>query len=101
MAIDFRSDLVNLQRTADAAWAELEAYRKQVDAVRRAEPVETPDGGTAPRPRTPAEDAEYDRLHAAARAAGEARRAGLLASGLGMGYDVVQGLHKAAADSDA
>jgi len=90
-------DLIALQRAVYTAEAAVEAHRRRVDARRRAEAVVVKDG---PRPTlppwSPAEDAEHERLMAELRVAAEARRAGLLASGLGGAYDVVQALHREA-----
>lgn len=91
--------LIELQRAANAAWAAVEAHRKTVDGQRRAD---TPDEPGRPgwvarpmRPWTPEEDAEHERLLAAARTAQEQVRAGLIA-GPGLAYEVVQGLKNAA-----
>jgi hypothetical protein len=93
-------DLVDLQRAVYTAEAAVEAHRRGVDVRRRAEAVVVTDAPkwmspTLP-PWSPVEDAEHDRLMAGVRAAAEARRAGLLASGLGESYDVVQALHREA-----
>lgn len=102
MPITFPPELVALQRACDAAWAELEAFRKRVDAQRAAD---TPDVKGRPqwvacplRPWTAEEDTEIEQLATAARVAQTALRAGLHASGLGHGTEVVQGLKKAARD---
>lgn len=95
MFSDLPSDLVDLQRTATAAWDAVAAYRETVMAARRAERP----GADAPlRPWSDEENAEYRRLHDLAAAAQEARRAAIDASGLGHGWDVAQGLHKAAGE---
>jgi len=92
--------LVDLQRAVYTAESAVEAHRRGVDARRRAEAVPVRD---APKwmspvlpPWTPEDDAEHGRLMGALRAAAEARRAGLLAAGLGDGYGVVQTLHQQA-----
>lgn len=97
MAIDFSSDLIDLQRRAHAAWGQMEAYRKQVDAERRAAPRVVVIEGRDPmlRPWTPEEDAELVRLREAAVAAQQAVKAGLVEAGHGLGFDAVQGLHLA------
>lgn len=109
--IDFPPALVDLQRRAHAAWAEVEAHRKGVDARRVAEAdaadatlraanqrvEEVPKWGRrALPPWTEAEDQEHARLMADVTAAAAALRAGLAGAGLGTGYDTVQGLHAAA-----
>jgi len=103
---DLPEDLIQLQRAAHAAWAALEAYRRQVDAARTADrdaaglPVWDPDRPwrrTLLRPWTAEEDARYAELQAAAVAAEEARRAAIDASEtLKHDYNTVQGLHAAA-----
>lgn len=89
--------LIVLQRAVYAAEVAVEAHRRGVDARRRAEAVPVKDRPKWMSPELPpwteAEDAEHARLMAAVLSAAEARRAGLLAAGLGEGYDVVQGLH--------
>jgi hypothetical protein len=76
------------QRAADDAWAALEAYRRGVDEQRQADPrVEHPKFGPILRPWTTAEDAGYDRLHAAVLAAAEARAAAMVAAGIVSTYD--------------
>lgn len=79
----------------------MEAHRKGVDAVRRAEaePVTDPTRrweSLALRPWTEAEDQEHARLMGEVTAAAEALRAGVADAGLDGGYDVAQGLHTAA-----
>lgn len=85
--------LIALQRAVYAAEAAVVAHRRGVDARRRAEAPLSDGARVSLPPWTPAEDAEHARLMAVVLAAAEARRAGLLAAGLGQGYDVVQGLH--------
>jgi hypothetical protein len=99
--IEFPPDLVDLQRASHAAWEAVEAHRKAVDSERRAGvPAETDPTrrweSPQLRPWTDGEDAEHARLMAVVRETAEQLRAGLAASGLGTGYDVVQALHKAA-----
>lgn len=98
--ITLPESLVDLQRAVYAAEAAVEAHRRGVDARRRAEaePVKDAPKWMSPElpPWTAEEDAEHARLMAILRAAAEARRAGLLAAGLGDGYDVVQTLHQQA-----
>lgn len=101
MSTDFPPDLVDVQRRCNAAWEAVEAHRKAVDAARRAETVDEdrdrPKWASAPlRPWTEVEDAEHARLMAVVRETAQARHEGLIASGLGDGYDTVQGLHAAA-----
>lgn len=93
----FDPDLIELQRAANGAWAAVEAHRRGVDGQRRADPRVVVIEGQEPmlRPWTPAEDAEHERLMAAARTAQEAVRAGLIA-GPGLAYEAVQGLKNAA-----
>jgi hypothetical protein len=101
---EFPPALVDLQRASTAAWDAVEAHRKQVDARRRkeaaargAEPDQhRPWGGLPLEPWTEADDAEHERLLDAARQAAEALRAGIAEAGLDGGYEVTQGLHKAA-----
>src|SRR5690349_15102197 len=101
---EFPAHLVDLQKRSHAAWDAVEAHRKQVDEQRRAEaaasgvrPDESrPWAPVALRDWTPAEDAEHERLMAAARQAAQALRAGIAEAGLDGGYNVTQGLHKAA-----
>lgn len=107
----FPADLVDLQKAVHAAWDKVEAHRKAVDARRVAEAdaadealraagqrvAEVPTWGRRPLPPwTPEDDAEHARLLAAATAAAQALRAGVVDAGLDGGYDVAQGLHKAA-----
>lgn len=102
--IVFPDDLVAAQRRVDAAWAAVEAHRKGVDERRRGEaraagarPDDARPWAPAPLPPwTEADDTRHAELMAEARAAAEARHAALAASGLGDGYEVVQGLHRAA-----
>jgi hypothetical protein len=108
---DLPPDLVDLQRTAHAAWDAVEAHRREVDARRRAEADEqdaqaraagerVPEvpswGRRALRPWTGDEDAEHARLMDAARHAQEVLRQGVAGAELDGGYDVAQGLHRAA-----
>jgi|GEM_PF-2310986 hypothetical protein len=108
---DFPAELVDLQRRANDALAALEAYRRTVDAARAADadradaelratggrPVEIPSWGRRQlRPWTEEENRRFGELQAAVLAAQEARRAGIEASGLAHGIEVVQGLNQAA-----
>lgn len=96
---DLPDDLIQLQRAAHAAWDDVEAHRKQVDAERRAAPRVVVIEGQEPmlRPWTPEEDAEHQRLMQAARQAQQDLRAAVDAEEeLGHGIEVVQGLHCAA-----
>lgn len=100
--VDLPEQLVDAQRAVDAAWAAVEQCRKSVTARRRADGQPEPGrpwAGLAPW--IPEETAEYDRLHASAIRAAEARRAAIDAAGLGHGYDVVQALHLAAQRAEA
>jgi hypothetical protein len=96
--IEYPSELIAAQKAADAAWAAVEAHRKQVDADRRA--TATPPGERherpVMRPWAPEEDARHEELMAAVREAQEAVAAGIAAAGLSPTYDVVQGLKRAA-----
>lgn len=109
--IGFPAPLVDLQRASTAAWAALEAYRREVDAARVADAdaadqarraagerlPEVPSWGRRElRPWTPGEDAVFGRLRDAVRQAAEALRAGIQDAGQGGGYEVAQGLHAAA-----
>ena len=106
-APSFPESLVDLQRASTAAWDEVEAHRKRVDEKRRQEAAASgarrdelrPWAPVALREWTPAEDAEHERLLDAARAAAEALRAGIADAGLDGGYEVTQGLHKAAREA--
>lgn len=92
MAADLPEDVIQLQRTAHAAWAAVEDHRKAVDARRRADAA----GGPL-RPWTPGEDARHEQLMAAVRQAQQDLHAAVDAEeGLDRGYEIVQGLHKAA-----
>lgn len=95
--ITLPESLVDLQRAVYLAEAAVEAHRRQVDARRLAEAVPVKDRPKWMSPELrewlPEEDAEHARLMTVLRDAAEARRAGLLAAGLGEGYDVVQTLH--------
>jgi hypothetical protein len=94
--IEFPSELVELQRAADQAWAAVEADRKQVDSRRREDTPDTPSrpGWVARplRPWTEPENAEHRRLMAAAAATQEAVAAGFAEAGLRMDAATVQGL---------
>ncbi|MET9222291.1 hypothetical protein ABZX65_26495 [Streptomyces sp. NPDC003300] len=98
--IDFPATLVDLQKRSDAAWAAVEAHRKQVDAQRRAEAAPLKDApkwmSPALREWTAEERERHAALMAEATAAADALHQALAASGLGASYDVVQGLHRAA-----
>jgi hypothetical protein len=98
--IEFPSELVDLQRAADRAWAQLEAHRKQVDARRRQDTPDTPGrpGWVARplRPWTEDEDEEHARLMGAAATAQEAVRAGIADAGLTPDVHTVQKLKQAA-----
>lgn len=101
MADEYSADLVDLQRRVHAAWDAVEAHRKGVDEARRAEAGPTTDPtrrweSPALRPWAEAEDQEYARLMADVTAAALALRAAIGDAGLDGGYDVRQGLHKAA-----
>jgi hypothetical protein len=96
MADEYPEHLVDLQRRVHAAWAEVEAHRKDVDAERQADPRAETKLGPALREWTTGEDAEHARLLGEATQAAGALRQALADAGLGHGYDVVQGLHKAA-----
>jgi len=93
--------LVDLQRSAHAAWAELEQHRQDVDATRERE--SHPQDKDLPswasrtlRPWTEAEDARHLELRAAALAAQEALRQGVVDAGLKQDADTVAQLHKQA-----
>lgn len=89
----------------------METHRKEVDARRVAEANEHDAQARAAgeriealatwqrrqlRPWTPQEDTRHAELMAAVTTAADALRAALTDAGLGNGYDVLQGLHKAA-----
>jgi len=96
---DLPDHLIQLQRAAHEAWDAVEAYRKQVDAARRAEAGPAPEAKWQMpqlRPWTDEENGEYDRLRQAAVDAQTALRAAIAESGLGHGIETVQGLHAAA-----
>jgi hypothetical protein len=100
----FPAPLIDLQKRSTAAWDAVEAHRKQVDEARRREADASgarrdelrPWASVPLRDWTDAEDAEHERLLAAARSAAQALRTGIRDAGLDGGYDVTQGLHKAA-----
>lgn len=111
MADELPEHLVDLQRRAHAAWHEVEAHRKSVDAARRRAAEESDaarrEAGERPpglavwqrpvlREWTAAENAEHARLMQAAADAQEAVRAAFAGAGLDGGHDVTQGLHQAA-----
>jgi hypothetical protein len=95
---DIPAQVVGAQQAMDAAWAELETYRKQVDEDRRltAQPPGERHGTPVLRLWTPAETAEYDRLHAAVRAAAEHRAEAMRAAGIASSYDTEAGIRAAA-----
>lgn len=106
-ATEFPADLVDLQRRAHAAWHAVAAYRKEVDAVRRAQAA---GGGLKDdptrrwespqlRPWTEEEDAQFAGLRSAVVEAALALRKGIADAGLNGGYDVAQGLHQAAREA--
>jgi hypothetical protein len=81
---DLPENVITAQRTVDQAWAALEIYRMAVDAARHTEARPTKDGPAATsalRAWNEQETAEYDRLHAAAVAAAEARATTMTANG--------------------
>jgi len=97
----FPESLIGLQRASNDAWVEVEAHRKTVDESRRQAVVPESDPtrrweSRQLRPWTEGEDAEHERLLAAAREAAEALRAGVLAAGLTADYATTQGLKDAA-----
>lgn len=100
----FPAPLVDLQRASTAAWDAVEAHRKSVDEKRRREADASgvkrdelrPWAPVALRPWTDAEDAEHERLLAAAREAAEALRAGVAEAGLKLDHETAQGLKNAA-----
>lgn len=102
--IEYPGELVAAQRRVDDAWAAVEAHRRQVDERRRGEAVASgaqPDDSRpwAPVPLPPwteTEGARHAELMGEVYAAAEARHAALAESGLGFGYETVQGLHRAA-----
>jgi hypothetical protein len=90
--------VVQAQRAMDAAWAELEAYRKAVDADRRKTAQPATEGHRSPalRPWTEAEDARYAELHAAAVAAAEHRAAVMREHGVTSTWDTERAVRAAA-----
>jgi hypothetical protein len=92
---DLPDDVITAQRTMDRAWATLETYRKAVDAARRADAQDTKDA-LALRSWNDQENAEYDRLHAAALAAAEARAIAMTANGIRSGFATEFALREAA-----
>jgi transposase len=98
--ITYPPDLIAAQTRSHQAWEAVEAHRKEVDQKRRAEATPVKDApkwaGPALREWSAEENARHAELMAEATAAAEALHAALAESGLGHGYDTVQGLHKAA-----
>jgi hypothetical protein len=94
---EYPEQVVQAQQAADAAWAAVETYRKAVDANRRktAQPPGERHGMPILRPWTAEESAEYDRLHAAAVAAAEARAEALRGAGIASSYAVEAGIRAA------
>ncbi|NUP46142.1 MAG: hypothetical protein HOW97_02330 [Catenulispora sp.] len=91
-------EVVQAQRVVDAAWAELAAFRKAVDADRRktAQPPGERHGLPVLRPWTDAEDARYAELHAAVVAASEARADAMRAAGIESTWDTERAIRAAA-----
>jgi hypothetical protein len=98
--IDFPSALVDLQLRSHTAWGEVEAHRKAVDAARRDAPRIETTLGPALREWTEKENAEHERLMAAAKEAAVELRAAvqkfMAESPEHSHYEATQQLHKAA-----
>lgn len=95
---DIPETVVAAQTTFDRAWADLEAYRKQVDADRRttAQPATERHRSPVMRPWTAEENAEYARLHAAVVQAAADRRAAMAAEGVTSSWDSERDIRAAA-----
>lgn len=95
---DIPETVVAAQRTFDAAWADLEAFRKQVDADRQATAQPATERHRSPvlRPWTAEEDAEYARLHQAVVEAAGARREGMQREGVASTWDAEREIRAAA-----
>jgi hypothetical protein len=98
------TNLVDLQRSAHAAWDELERHRREVDAARERE--SDPRDKNLPswasrtlRPWTDAEDERHLVLRAAALDAQQALRQASIDAGLKQDADTVAQLHKLARGS--
>lgn len=90
--------VVQAQRAVDAAWAAVEAYRREVDADRRAtaQPPGERHGLPVLRPWTDDENARYAVLHAAAVRAAEARAEAMQAEGVASTWDTERAIRAAA-----
>jgi hypothetical protein len=93
---------IEAQQAFDAAWADLEAYRKEVDADRRATAT-TADGGGRPqlRPWSEEESGKFAKRLAAARKASEDRAAAMASAGLTSTYEIETELRKHAREDAA
>jgi hypothetical protein len=80
-----RPGLLDAQRALDAAWDDLEIYRKKVDADRRASATTT-DGGV--RPWSEEENREFAQRLDMVKAASEARAKAMAAADLKSTYQV-------------
>lgn len=95
--MDIPAPVVAAQAAADKAWADLEAYRKAVDADRRttAQPATERHRSPVMRPWTKEEQAEHARLHAAAVQAAADRRAVMAEAGVASTWDTERAIRAA------
>ncbi|MFI0900491.1 hypothetical protein [Streptomyces sp. NPDC020983] len=100
--MDIPAPVVAAQAAADKAWADLEAYRKGVDADRRKTAVPPTERHRSPelRPWTDEESARFAELHAAVVQAANARRDAMQDAGIPSTWDTERDI-RAAARGDA
>lgn len=99
--MDIPAPVVAAQAAADKAWADVEAYRKTVDAQRATDPkVELKPGVMVTRPWTDEENATFADLQRAAVEAATIRRQAMTDAGIASTWDTERAT-RAAARGDA
>ncbi|MFI0718432.1 hypothetical protein [Streptomyces sp. NPDC021224] len=100
---DIPETVIAAQCASTQAWADLEAYRKRVDADRRKTAVPPTERHRSPelRPWTAEESAEFERLHIAAVEAATIRRQAMQDAGIPSTWDMERDMRAAARDTGA
>lgn len=94
--MDIPEPVVAAQAAADKAWADVEAYRKQVDAQRAKDAKEeTPRGEMVTQPWTDDENRKFIEKWKAAVAAARARREVMAAEGVPSTWDTERAIRAA------
>lgn len=100
---DIPASVIAAQRASEEAWAALEAYRKKVDADRRATGTPPTERHRSPelRPWSDEENAEFERLHIAAVEAATIRRQAMQDAGVASTWDTERDMRAAVRETAA